>query len=142
VKLKLARSAQWAHISQFPVGTYKKAHRHGPGANVVVLSGSGYTLMWRENQEPRRYDWQEGSLVVPPENWFHQHFNTGQDTARYIALRHARAARHEPTGLPLTSVSTKLGGDQIEYADEDPAVLATYLAELARNDVTSTMPAR
>ena len=71
-----------SHISQFPVATYKKAHCHGPGAHVIVMSGEGYTLMWPEGEEPRRYDWKEGSMVVPPNLWFHQHFNTGTTPVR------------------------------------------------------------
>ena len=77
IRFNMAKGSMNSHISQFPVATYKKAHCHGPGAHVIVMSGEGYTLMWPEGEEPRRYDWQEGSMVVPPNLWFHQHFNTG-----------------------------------------------------------------
>ena len=43
--IHMAGSAMLAHVSRFPVGTYKKAHRHGPGAHVYTLDSTGYTLM-------------------------------------------------------------------------------------------------
>ena len=49
-----------------PVGTYKKAHFHGPGAHVVILGGQGYSLMYPQGQPIQRYDWKPGSMVVPP----------------------------------------------------------------------------
>ncbi|MFE4830406.1 cupin domain-containing protein [Streptomyces sp. NPDC056672] len=141
VQFKLARNTMMAHVSEFPVGTYKKAHRHSPGAHVVILSGTGYSLMWKEGEPITRYDWSEGSLVIPPGETFHQHFNTGASPARYLALRHLNARRDPATGLPMSSISTRLGGDQIDYADEDPMVRRTYRDECATNGITSRMEA-
>jgi mannose-6-phosphate isomerase-like protein (cupin superfamily) len=56
IRFNLARGSMNSHLSQFPVGTYKKAHAHGPGAHVIILTGEGYSLMWPEGEEPRRTD--------------------------------------------------------------------------------------
>src|SRR5215470_2416205 len=87
IRFNMAKGHMNSHISQFPVGTYKKAHAHGPGAHVIILSGEGYTLMWPEGEEPQRFEWREGAMIVPPNLWYHQHFNTSTQPARYLAFK-------------------------------------------------------
>lgn len=137
---ELCNNSMMAHISQFPVGTYKKAHRHGPGAHVVILKGKGYTLMWEAGKPMQRFDWQEGTLIVPPEGWFHQHFNTGREPARYMAFHRTGSSRKYRMGKRWgMDLDLKEGGDQIEYEDEDPAVRRLFEEELAKEGVPSGM---
>jgi uncharacterized RmlC-like cupin family protein len=139
VMLEVANSSMCGHISEFPVGTYKKAHRHGPGANVVILKGSGYSLFWAEGEAYQRVDWAAGSVVVPPERWFHQHFNTGPEPARYLAMRWGSQKHLTVGGEYKVDRSVSLGGDQIEYADEDPQIRAMFEEDLVRAGVPSRM---
>ncbi|HLH94141.1 MAG TPA: hypothetical protein VKW08_03395 [Xanthobacteraceae bacterium] len=140
LQIELAENAMTAHISEFPVGTYKKAHRHGAGAHVVIIGGEGYSLMWPEGEKVQRFDWRDGSIIVPPERWFHQHFNTGAQPARYLALRWGSRKHARPLGQSYgTDESVKAGGDQIEYADEDPQIRALFEAELAKRGVACHM---
>lgn len=122
VMLELSENTMCAHISEFPVGTYKKAHRHGPGAHVVIIGGRGYSLMWPEGSPIRKFDWQDGSIIVPPENWFHQHFNTGNNPARYLALRWGSKKYRGLRKAYGVDEDVKKGGSQIEYRDEEPKI--------------------
>jgi hypothetical protein len=73
--------------------------------------------------------------VVPPADWFHQHFNTGDRPARYLALKFSgRRYFISPEFVPDTAdVDVKLGGRQIEYEDEDTAIHVTFERELVAN---------
>jgi oxalate decarboxylase/phosphoglucose isomerase-like protein (cupin superfamily) len=137
IRFHMARGALASHISQFPVGTYKKGHMHGPGAHVIVLSGEGYSLMWQEGQEPERYDWQPGTLIVPPNATFHQHFNTGPKPARYLAFKHSSPRNKQ--GVPMSWISRRLGGNQIDYADETPVVRSMFERSLAKHGLKTGM---
>ncbi|HEY0582249.1 MAG TPA: ethanolamine ammonia lyase-activating protein, partial [Chloroflexota bacterium] len=123
-----------------PIGTYKKGHRHGPGAHVIILNGDGYSLMWNEDESIQRFDWQPGTLIIPPDRTFHQHFNVGASPARYLALRFSgnEESKAEKRNV-ASSRSVKLGGDQIEYEDQQPVIHRTFVEEAAKHGVTVQM---
>src|SRR5690348_123507 len=137
IRFNMARGSIASHISQFPVGTYKKAHAHGPGAHVIILSGEGYSLMWPEGDEPQRFEWQVGTLIVPPNMWFHQHFNSGPTPARDLAFKHSSPRNSQ--GVPMSWISRRAGGNQIDYADEKPLVRAMFADALARHGLKPRM---
>jgi oxalate decarboxylase/phosphoglucose isomerase-like protein (cupin superfamily) len=139
IRFNMAKGSLPSHISQFPVGTYKKAHAHGPSAHVIILTGEGYSLMWPEGAEPQPYDWEVGSLIVPPNMWFHQHFNTGTTPARYLAFKHEVALIRNGQGVPTCWYSRRIGGDQIDYADETPAVRTMFAEALAKHGLKPRM---
>ena len=141
VRFSMAKGSMNSHISEFPVGTYKKAHRHGPGAHVIILSGQGYSLMWSEGDEPQRYEWGPGSLIIPPNMWFHQHFNVGDTPARYLAFKHEGVAIRNSQGVPKSWISRRIGGDQVDYADEVPHIRETFAEALAKVGLKPAMDA-
>ncbi len=123
-----------SHMSVFEPGTYKKAHRHAAGVVIVVISGEGYSLMWREGEAKNVIPWRAGSAFSPPNRWFHQHFNVGAEPARYLAL-------HVPRGMSGYSQRPEyLDRDQIELTAEDPWVRETFESELAKRSLRSLMP--
>jgi quercetin dioxygenase-like cupin family protein/oxalate decarboxylase/phosphoglucose isomerase-like protein (cupin superfamily) len=143
VMFELAHNTMAAHISEFPVGTYKKAHRHGPGAHVIILNGTGFSLLWPQGSDMEKVDWHTGSMVVPPDRWFHEHFNSGTEPARYLALRWG-SQRYDTGGVfsadaRLADVSVKDGGLQIEYGDEDPKIHQIFEEELRNNGAVCRM---
>jgi oxalate decarboxylase/phosphoglucose isomerase-like protein (cupin superfamily) len=132
IRFNMAKGSMNSHISQFPIGTYKKAHMHGPGAHVIMLSGEGFSLMWPEGEEPKRYEWKEGTMIVPPNMWFHQHFNTGATPARYLAFKAEGVAVRNAQGVPKAWISRRVGGHQIDYADESPVIRQSFSSALAK----------
>ena len=133
VWVQFTNSGMTAHMSVFPSRTYKKGHRHGPGVVIIIPAGEGYSVMWEEGRDKVFIPWHEASVFVPPNRWFHQHFNVGSDRARYLAF-------HTPRGLPGRSERVEdLARDQIEYTQEDPWIRQTFQGELAKRNLTSLM---
>ena len=133
----LADGTMHAHISEMPVGTYKKAHRHGADFHVFTVSGHGYSLYWHEGDPDfKRFDWKFGSVFTPTDMLFHQHFNTSGEPARYLAIafggmRYPTVADKRKTFEGMDK-SVKAGGRQIEYEDEDPRIRRLFEDELRR----------
>lgn len=126
--IALAANTMKVHIAEFAVGTYKKAHRHGPGAHILILNGTGFSLMWPPGTEPRRFNWHVGSLISPPAGWYHQHFNTGVEPVFHLAF-------HRPA-----SIGDRSDRGQIEYEDEDPRIRQMFVQDCAQNGVKMDMP--
>jgi hypothetical protein len=133
VRIQFAGTDMSAHMSVFGSRTYKKAHRHGPGRAILIPGGEGYSVMWPEGKEKVVVRWQEGSMFVPPNRWFHQHFNLGAAPARYLAI-------HPPIQLHGYTEKVVNANDQIEYIAEDPSVRAVFEQELDARGLTSLMP--
>lgn len=134
LRIQFADSDMSCHMSVFGARSYKKGHRHGPGRVIVIPSGEGYSVMWLEGGERVVVPWQEAALFVPPDRWFHQHFNLGDKAARYLAL-------HPP--VQFAGYAEKVEdrtNDQLEYTQEDPWIRETFEAELAKRNMTSLVP--
>jgi oxalate decarboxylase/phosphoglucose isomerase-like protein (cupin superfamily) len=134
VRLNFPGSQISAHMSVFPSRTYKKGHRHGPGRVIVIPGGEGYSILWQEGQTKNVIPWHEASVFVPPDRWFHQHFNTGATPARYLALHPIRQFSGHSERVENVS------RDEISYPEEDPFIRETFESALAKNGLTSLMP--
>jgi quercetin dioxygenase-like cupin family protein len=115
------------HMSEFEVGTYKLGHRHPYEAIIVTLNGRGFSLAGKtglKDSEAVKSDWQAGSVVSPPYFWYHQHFNTGNTKARYLAITEGDFPKR--LGIPLEV-------EQIEADHEDPAIKKRFERELHKS---------
>ena len=156
-QFELSGNGLIGHLAQWPAGRYHKAHYHGPGAILLGLQSSGYVLLWSKELgiEPYRsgrgegvveVKWKEGSVYCPPGGWFHQHFNTGAQAARHLAIRYG--SRIHPIGFKIADkrsedgvyIDVKRGGTLIEYADEDPYIRKHYEDEMNKAGVPCEMP--
>jgi oxalate decarboxylase/phosphoglucose isomerase-like protein (cupin superfamily) len=151
-QFEMSGNALIGHLGEWPKGKYHKAHYHGPGAIIVGLQSVGYVLLWhkqwgihpyQDGYEDKVIDiqWGEGSIYCPPGDWFHQHFNTGSEPARHLAVRYG--SRLYPLGFKVSHQKTdddvfrgvKQGGWLIPYEDEDPEIQRRYQVALRSNRV-------
>jgi oxalate decarboxylase/phosphoglucose isomerase-like protein (cupin superfamily) len=145
--LAMARNTMACHVEQFPTGTYERCHRHGPGSTIILLDGSGFSLMWQpemgttpfrdgKEHQVQSTDWKEGTLLVPPLQWYHQHFNNGKVPARFIKLG---GWNNDLYPFTTTLVSDPFR-TEIDYPDEDPRVREIFRERLAAAGGEFKMP--
>ncbi len=69
--------------------------------------------------------------------WWHQHFNTSREPAKYLAIRWGSMKYPLFKAWVLsgvTAISAKKGGNQIEYEDEAPSIRQLFEEELRKKD--------
>jgi hypothetical protein len=93
--------------------------------------------LWPEGTPPRRCDWKPNSVIAPPDQWFHQHFNLSKTQTRYLAIRWN--SKKYKVFKDIVDRSVKEGGTQIEYEDEDPTIRRSFEKQLAERGVPSGM---
>ena len=126
--IHMSGSAMLAHVSQFPVGRYKKAHRHGPGAHVFLLDSTGYTLMWNEGEKPERYDWHEGT-----ESRRRPALGTSTTTPATSLVSSSRST------LTRRCRKKRKASSRLEFQEVDESMKRMYAEECAKNGVKVDM---
>lgn len=130
----LADNTIGGHIVDQQSGFYKKAHRHGPGAHLIIVKGTGYSLIWEEGKKRERVDWKPGIMFSPPDMWYHMHMSVGQGGTRQLALRWGGEYKGVSRGIDNDY------GDLIEYENEDPGIRGEFEEECRKNGVEMRMP--
>jgi mannose-6-phosphate isomerase-like protein (cupin superfamily) len=154
INFSLADGIMHSHISEIAPATYKKAHRHESGTHVMTLSGGGYSLLWDEGEPDfQRVEWTFGTVFPPAEMQWHQHFVTTNEPSRYVAtgfggIRYPILAWRrdlligKPGQKQALSLSSKEGGNQIEYEDQDPRIHQIWLEEMRKAGITPKLEIR
>lgn len=77
-----------ATLIELPPGGKLPPQRHLAEEIIYIIAGNGHTDMWVSGSKDKvRYEWEEGDLLSPSLNTWHQHFNASDsEPARYIAI--------------------------------------------------------
>jgi hypothetical protein len=87
-----------------------------------------------EGEEKVIIPWHDASIFVPPNRWFHQHFNAGEAPARNLAWHPL------PQIMDSGERIDNRARDQIEYPFDEPWIRQRYEEELAKHGLASIMP--
>lgn len=137
MRFVMADGSYGCHIHQLSPVTYVQAHRHAPGAIILILSGSGYEIMYAPGQPKQRFELKPGSVVSPGNMVYHQHMNPNPEPLRQLAFRGGGFSKYGAgEGGPEAHMS-----ELVKYEDEDPAIHEEFYAECrARGNEPVLMP--
>ena len=122
----------------------KRAPLSVSSMRLISERSRGTATWYKDGEEYQRINWEHGVVFVPTDGIFHQHFNTGSDHARYLAIalgsmRYPFVDSKRKLFGGGVDTSVKDGGNQIEYENQDPRIHEIFLNELAKNNVKSNM---
>ncbi len=148
MRLSMGNSSSNIHILEASEGTYVTAHRHGPGAHVIIIGGEGYEYLFMPGGEKnpdmrQKMPVKPYSVVAPRLNEFHQHFNTGKGPFRQLAFKGwepisatiTSQGKYDPMGA-ARSDNAHAYAFKLRYDQEDPAIREEYYRELEKNGIT------
>lgn len=78
-----------AYLCEIAPGASLKPQRHLFEEEVYILQGQGETRVWNKGGPEQTFAWHEHSLFAIPLNAWHQHRNTGDKPAKYVAVTDA-----------------------------------------------------
>jgi hypothetical protein len=88
--------------------------------------------MWLpDGGDPVVCPWHEGSVFVPPNQWYHMHVNSGAVENRQLRIFAPESVMNYQAPDP---------NRQIEYVDEEPWLRKKFEEELGKHGLTSLMP--
>jgi quercetin dioxygenase-like cupin family protein len=128
MRFVMAEGAYGCHIHELSPVTYVQAHRHRAGAMILVLSGSGYELMFKAGGPRQRYELHPGAIISPGEMIYHQHLNPNPEPLRQLAFRGGTSMYGAGEGGAEAHMA-----ELLKYELEDPAIRETFYAECRAN---------
>ena len=166
-----SRTSNDCYVCEIPEGSKLAPQRQLFEEMILVLDGRGSTTVWNDAGRRITFDWKAGAMFAIPLNCWHQHFNgsgqagaryvavtnappvinlyediefvfnTGTTPARYLAFKHEVVSIRNAQGVPKAWISRRVGGDQIDYADEAPEIRRTFAEALTKNGLAPKMDA-
>ena len=108
------------YMQFLPPGKASGKHRHLSEEVFYVVEGRGYDLHWdvrfdckdvmefEWDEEPKRFDWEQGDFVYIPPYCIHKHFNA--DAEQRGAHHRHQQPHHQADGLRLVRAAGERGG--------------------------------
>lgn len=125
MRFVMADNVYGCHIHELSPVTYVQAHRHAAGAMILVLSGSGYEVMYMAGGPKQRFEMKPGTILSPGNMMYHLHVNPNAESLRQLAFRGGGFSLYGAgVGGPEAHMS-----ELVRYEDEDPAVREEFYAE-------------
>jgi len=97
-------------LAEIPPGCHSGAHRHLYEEVNYILRGRGYSII-----EDRKIEWKAGDALCIPVFGWHQHFNTGEEPARFLV--HHNRPFMENLGHMLVQQGEKANGLEVAVGE-------------------------